>query len=184
MGKVAGDDYTTVLAAYGFGSLEKLKQTMMKRFSSLKPAYLDPLADLPMADTETRFSLWENYRPGYLRHLTETAEGTVTAKIIDFDGRFLENDPPSIEEEITGDTNYFSPEVCARAYGKERKLSCKLDVFAVGVLFHQYFFGQMPGFDPEACYCPGEALRAEKESHKRASARSAREKKTGLRVFK
>lgn len=89
---------------------------------------------------------------------TETAEGVVTAKIIDFDGSFLESSPPSMEEEVTGDTNYFSPEVCARAYGEERSLTCKLDVFALGVLFHQYFSGQLPGFAQESAYSPGEAV--------------------------
>ena len=85
-------------------------------------------------------------------------QGSVTAKVIDFDGGFLEDSPPSMEEGVTGDTNYFSPEVCARSYGENRPLTCKLDVFALGVLFHQYFSGELPGFDVNSSSCPGEAV--------------------------
>ena len=89
---------------------------------------------------------------------TYTEAGQVTAKIIDFDGGFLECDPPSVEDGVTGDMNYFSPEVCARAYENERPLTCKLDIFALGVLFHQYFSGELPEYDHEAASCPGEAV--------------------------
>lgn len=89
---------------------------------------------------------------------TYTEAGQVTAKIIDFDGGFLECDPPSMEDGVTGDMNYFSPEVCARAYENERPLTCKLDIFAMGVLFHQYFSGELPEYDHEAASCPGEAV--------------------------
>lgn len=89
---------------------------------------------------------------------THTESGKVTAKIIDFDGGFLESDPPSMDDGVTGDTNYFSPEVCARAYGEERPLSSKIDVFALGVLFHQYFSGELPGYDHSSASCPGEAV--------------------------
>ncbi len=89
---------------------------------------------------------------------TYTESGKVTAKIIDFDGGFLEYDPPSMEDGVTGDTNYFSPEVCARAYGEERLLTSKIDIFALGILFHQYFSGKLPGYDRSNASCPGEAV--------------------------
>lgn len=89
---------------------------------------------------------------------TYTEAGTVTAKIIDFDGSFLESEPPSADEGITGDMNYFSPEVCARTYGELRPLSTKLDVFALGILFHQYFSGSLPVYDTQSAACPGEAV--------------------------
>lgn len=87
-----------------------------------------------------------------------TKTGTVVPKVIDFDGSFLESNPPSMEDGVTGDANYFSPEVCARAYGEERPLSCKLDIFALGVLIHQYFSGTLPGYNSEECSCPGDAV--------------------------
>lgn len=89
---------------------------------------------------------------------TKTAGGTVTAKVIDFDSSFLESAPPAASEEVVGDFNYFAPEVCARAYGEDAKLTRKMDVFALGVLFHQYFSGLLPQFDREAFSCPGEAV--------------------------
>lgn len=80
-----------------------------------------------------------------------------TAKIIDFDSSFLESAPPSPDEEIVGDQIYFSPEAWLVTYGYEARLTCKMDVFALGILFHQYYTGVLPGFDPEGEY-PGKAV--------------------------
>ena len=89
---------------------------------------------------------------------TKTESGRITAKIIDFDGGFLESNPPGEDDEVVGDNTYFSPEVCARDYEDYWPLTCKLDVFALGVLFHQYYTGMLPGFDTEAFACAGEAV--------------------------
>lgn len=85
------------------------------------------------------------------------ASGIMTAKVIDFDSSFLETNPPEPGEEIIGDQVYFSPEACLHIWGEEVPLTCKMDVFALGVLFHQYFTGKLPSFDPDFCY-PGEAV--------------------------
>ena len=37
-------------------------------------------------------------------------------------------------------------------------LTCKMDVFALGVLFHQYFTGEVPGFDTSLGFYIGEAV--------------------------
>lgn len=84
--------------------------------------------------------------------------GNVTAKIIDFDSGFLETDPPVEGEEIIGDQVYFSPEACQTFMGGNPELTCKMDVFALGVLFHQYFSGTLPAFDPELGGCAGEVV--------------------------
>ena len=84
--------------------------------------------------------------------------GHITAKIIDFDSGFLESDPPGEGEEIIGDLVYFSPEACMTFMGRPTELSCKMDVFALGVLFHQYYTGQLPGFDGTKGGCAGEAV--------------------------
>lgn len=84
--------------------------------------------------------------------------GSVTAKIIDFDSSFLETDPPEAGEDIIGDLVYFSPEACMSIWGEPRELTCKMDIFSLGVLFHQYFAGELPGFDREQCNYPGEAV--------------------------
>lgn len=85
------------------------------------------------------------------------ANGVMTAKIIDFDSSFLETNPPQPGEEIVGDQVYFSPEACLHIWGEDVPLTCKMDVFALGVLFHQYFTGKLPDFDQEAFCYPGEA---------------------------
>lgn len=87
-----------------------------------------------------------------------TASGYITAKIIDFDSGFLETDPPADGEEIVGDQVYFSPEACQTFMGETPELTCKMDIFALGVLFHQYFAGSLPGFDAELGTCAGEAV--------------------------
>ena len=73
-----------------------------------------------------------------------TAEGFCTAKIIDFDAGFFSYEPP---EEITGDQVYFSPEALLHNMGKETAVTEKADIFALGLLFHQYWTGALPGFD-------------------------------------
>lgn len=88
----------------------------------------------------------------------KTERGNITAKVIDFDSSFLETDPPLADDEIIGDLVYFSPEACRSIWGEEMKLTCKMDIFALGVLFHQYFSGELPGFDTEESTYPGEAV--------------------------
>lgn len=84
--------------------------------------------------------------------------GSVTAKIIDFDNSFLASTPPKAGEEIVGDFNYFAPEACACIYGESKALSCKIDIFALGILFHQYFSGELPKFEGGGYSCPGDAV--------------------------
>lgn len=87
----------------------------------------------------------------------KTRRGYTTAKIIDFDSGFLETDPPGPGETIVGDFHYFSPEACRSVWGEEMELTCKMDIFALGVLFHQYFTGELPGFNTEESSYSGEA---------------------------
>ncbi len=69
------------------------------------------------------------------------------AKIIDFDCGFFGIDPPPVGSEINGDPVYFSPEGLLFMLGEDVALSCKMDVFALGLLFHQYMCGGFPRFD-------------------------------------
>lgn len=79
-------------------------------------------------------------------------------KLIDYDAGFLETNPPTHPEEIAGDQVYFSPEAWKAMMGEKAKLTCKLDVFALGVLFHQYFTGKVPKYDEKKFSCAGEAV--------------------------
>lgn len=87
----------------------------------------------------------------------KTDTGYTTAKIIDFDSGFLETDPPGPGETIVGDFHYFSPEACRSIWGEDVELTCKMDIFALGVLFHQYFTSELPGFNTEENSYSGEA---------------------------
>lgn len=89
---------------------------------------------------------------------TGTAGGYVSAKIIDFDSGFLETDPPGEDEELIGDQVYFSPEACLTFMGARPELTCKMDVFSMGILFHQYLAGYLPNFNEELGCCAGEAV--------------------------
>lgn len=80
--------------------------------------------------------------------IRRTAENTLTAKVIDFDCSFLENYPPESEDEFSGDQVYLAPEACLFLSGEEDvPLTTKIDVFSLGILFHQYLCGAIPGFD-------------------------------------
>lgn len=88
----------------------------------------------------------------------KSSSGYVTAKIIDFDSGFLETDPPADGEEIIGDQIYFSPEACKTFMGESPELTCKMDIFALGVLFHEYFTGELPGYDKTLGNYAGESV--------------------------
>lgn len=92
--------------------------------------------------------------------LVHSRTSKLTAKLIDYDAGFFEYDPPTHLEEIHGDQVYFSPEAWTAILGEEAQLTCKLDVFALGILFHQYLTGKLPGYDEEKYSCAGEAVAA------------------------
>ncbi len=81
--------------------------------------------------------------------LKETADGYYAAKIIDFDAGFLEGDEP---EEIQGDFVYMAPETFLRMQGESVSLTGAIDMFALGILFHQYWTGELPKFSSEYQY--------------------------------
>ena len=73
--------------------------------------------------------------------LKRAAEGNVTAKIIDFDAGFLVGNEP---EEMAGDFPYLAPETFLKMNEEEVKITQKIDIFALGLLFHQYWTGTLP----------------------------------------
>lgn len=79
--------------------------------------------------------------------LKKTQKGKLVGKIIDIDCSFFENDPPESEDELGGDQVYLAPESCLFICGEDVQLSSKIDIFALGVLFHQYMTGELPDFD-------------------------------------
>lgn len=78
------------------------------------------------------------------------------AKIIDFDCSFFEYEAPKLGEELNGDMVYLSPEAFLHIAGIESNLSCKADIFALGILFCQYMTGEMPIYDTDEYQYPYE----------------------------
>lgn len=78
-----------------------------------------------------------------------TENGFYTGKIIDFDASFLEADVP---EEIAGDQVYLAPETRLRMMEEPVSVTTKADVFALGILIHQYWCGKLPGCPKEYDY--------------------------------
>ena len=81
--------------------------------------------------------------------IQRTTGAYCTAKIIDFDAGYLESLPP---ETILGSQNYFSPEAVMKIKGNSSSMTAKSDVFALGLLLHQYWCGEMPKFSEEYHY--------------------------------
>lgn len=74
--------------------------------------------------------------------------GNFIAKLIDFDGSYVVGCQPG-SEEVQGDLPYLAPETCRYMFGESVELTQKVDVFAAGLLFHQYYTGELPGFSAE-----------------------------------
>lgn len=91
---------------------------------------------------------------------THSRAHKLTAKLIDYDGGFFEDNPPTCADEVGGSWPYFSPEAWILMDGGRVRLSSKLDVFALGVLFHQYYTGKLPGYDENRFRSAGDAVRA------------------------
>lgn len=74
--------------------------------------------------------------------------GYYTSKLIDFDDSYFEGKPPEIRDEVVGDPVYYSPElenyILNINESKSSDLSCKSDIFALGILFCQYLTGELP----------------------------------------
>ena len=79
--------------------------------------------------------------------LKETQSGMLTPKIIDFDSGFLRGMPPQIGEDLQGDPIYLAPESFLFLAEKVNVLTRKVDIFALGIILHQYFCGELPSFD-------------------------------------
>lgn len=88
----------------------------------------------------------------------KTSKGKYAAKIIDFDASFFEKQPPNPSEEFHGDMVYFAPESFLYIAEEIDTINCKIDVFALGLLFHQYFTGHLPKFDTNEYDYPFESV--------------------------
>ncbi len=85
-----------------------------------------------------------------------------TAKLIDFDDSYLAGQPPE-PETVGGDNHYGAPEWIAyiqeEGHSDGTELTTSVDMFALGLMLHEYLAGQLPGYPPGSG-SPGEAVRA------------------------
>lgn len=83
--------------------------------------------------------------------INKTEMGHFVAKLIDFDDSFFEGEVNENPGEVIGDFVYYSPELLR--YIKEggdelrAKVTCKSDIFALGIIYYQYFSGRLPTFN-------------------------------------
>ncbi len=87
-----------------------------------------------------------------------TEKGSVTAKLIDFDAGFWETAPPAPTEEIHGDMVYMAPETFRMMCEEEGRLTKAIDVYAMGLLFHEILVGKLPEFDRDKYEYPFETF--------------------------
>lgn len=66
-----------------------------------------------------------------------------TLKLIDFDASFLESHPKR-GEQICFDASFVAPETITAYNDESVSLTSKIDIFALGLLFHLYYSGKMP----------------------------------------
>ena len=74
-----------------------------------------------------------------------------TAKIIDFDGSYLESDAP-FGDDVKGTEAYLAPESYLALAEQKVALTPKVDVFALGIIFHEMLCGKKPAFSKEYDY--------------------------------
>lgn len=83
--------------------------------------------------------------------------GNYVAKVIDFDSGFTIGELGEAKE-VGGDFTYLAPEILKKLCGEEVQLNEKLDIFSLGILFHEYFCGKTPLFNEEDFNYPSEAI--------------------------
>jgi len=93
--------------------------------------------------------------------IKEKGGGRFVSKLIDFDNSYFSGNPPDIGAGLVGDQIYYSPELgnfILEESDDKSKLTTKSDVFALGLLFHQYLTGDFPSFDEKKYQYPWETV--------------------------
>lgn len=85
--------------------------------------------------------------------IKEAARGYVV-KLIDFDDSYFEGNPPPDRENLVGTPEYYSPEQAAYIMDEDEEiegatLTCKSDIFTLGIIFSEYFSGEKPILPPD-----------------------------------
>lgn len=80
--------------------------------------------------------------------LRKTEDG-YRLRLIDMDSGFLESEPPAQEQEMEGDPVYLAPETFLHLMGEPVRLNHRVDTFAMGMIIHRLWTGELPKFDRE-----------------------------------
>jgi len=84
-----------------------------------------------------------------------------TAKVIDFDDAYPSGDPPP-PDQVVGDQRYGAPEWLRYVKGDPAvapdQLTTAADVFTLGLIFHVYLTGELPGYDQSRFGAAAEAV--------------------------
>lgn len=83
--------------------------------------------------------------------IKQTNANFYTVKVIDFDASYLADNPPE-PDDIQGDPVYYAPETFLYIAEEDVTLTTKVDVFSLGLIFHQLLCGALPEIDPEYDY--------------------------------
>lgn len=94
-----------------------------------------------------------------------------TAKLIDFDDSYLTGQPPE-PTAVAGDEHYGAPEwhtyIQEESASDGSELTTAVDMFALGLMLHEYLTGELPGY-PEEFPSPGEAVKSRPQTVPRLS---------------
>ena len=106
--------------------------------------------------------------------IKEAARGYVV-KLIDFDDSYFEGNPPHDRENLVGTPEYYSPEQAAYIMDEDEEiegstLTCKSDIFTLGIIFSEYFTGEKPILPSEykttwTCINDGKTVSFRKKLH-------------------
>ena len=76
--------------------------------------------------------------------ITQDSSGHCKIRLIDFDGSFFESDPPTDPENVHGDPAFFAPEAYKQFMDESIRLDHRIDIFALGIIFHYFWTGKYP----------------------------------------
>lgn len=81
--------------------------------------------------------------------IKKKSDTVYVTKLIDFDDSYFESRPPEDKDNLVGTPEYYSPEQASYIMDEDDEvegsvLTCKSDIFSLGIIFTEYFTGTKP----------------------------------------